>query len=160
MALAPIIEDLENVPQFALLVAGWVAREWYELPIHNFWASLTLGGWKRTETLPFTLVALSESSLVGTASVVAQDMDIRPELSPWLACVYVDEKHRNRGYASQLISAISSESVARGLDRLYLFTDAHPGLYSRMGWFELEREVPFEGTVVTIMMKPLLGYAQ
>jgi len=58
--------------------------------------------------IPTTFVAYDTTKagdkvLIGSASLIAQDMDTRPELSPWLASVYVAAEHRRQGIGSSLV---------------------------------------------------------
>lgn len=41
------------------------------------------------EGIPSIFIAVSGSQLVGSAALVDNDMDTKPNLSPWLAAVYV-----------------------------------------------------------------------
>jgi len=51
------------------------------------------------DRMPLTLVASSELCPVGTATLLAHDVGTEqwPELSPWLAAVYVAPEYRHRG---------------------------------------------------------------
>lgn len=147
------LRPLEQVPHVASTVSEWIAHEWYRLPIHDFYDAVAQGTWKRVGPLPFTLVALSDSGVVGTASIVDLDMDIRPKWSPWLACVYVRPDWRNHGIASKMVIAIAD--IARdelSIDRLFLYTDTHVSLYRKLGWKEIDRAL-FEGSEVEIMCR-------
>jgi GNAT superfamily N-acetyltransferase len=46
---------------------------------------------------------------VGTATLLAQDVDTEqwPELSPWLAAVYVVPEYRHRGIGAALVPALA-----------------------------------------------------
>jgi N-acetylglutamate synthase-like GNAT family acetyltransferase len=88
-----------------------------------------------------TVVALSDETLLGSASLIAHDMDTRMDLSPWLASVYVTPAYRDRGLGSTLVRRIASEAATLGFERLYLFTPDRERFYARLGWTVLERTV-------------------
>ena len=50
-----------------------------------------------TRDLPLTLIAINRDRLLGSVNIVNCDMDIRSELKPWLAQLYVDPPERGRG---------------------------------------------------------------
>lgn len=97
---------------------------------------------------------IGEGVLVGTASLVDEDLAPRPWLSPWLASVYVLPEWRGRGIASALVRRVEQEAHQAGIGRLYLFTPDQQGLYRRLGWSELET-LEFGGEQVTVMLRGL-----
>ena len=66
-------------------------------------------------------------------------MDTRPELSPWLASVYVAADHRRQGIGSALVRRVAEEAASLGVEALYLFTPDQERFYARLGWTVLER---------------------
>jgi GNAT superfamily N-acetyltransferase len=80
----------------------------------------------------FALLADGES--VGTASLVAHDLDQRPDLTPWLASLCVRPEARGRGYASILVKAVECAARASGVTTLWLYTWSAAPLYAGLGW--------------------------
>jgi len=91
------------------------------------------------DSLPLALVALHDGKLVGSASLKVHDLDIRPELTPWLGGVFVIRVWRGRGIATQLIELAIKEAQRLHLSDLYLWTPSAKSLYERLGWSEIER---------------------
>lgn len=94
--------------------------------------------------IPTTFVAYKQAengieTVMGSASLIGQDMDTRPELSPWLASVYVAAEHRRQGIGSALVRRVSEEATALGVERLYLFTPDQERFYARLGWSKIGR---------------------
>lgn len=90
----------------------------------------------------FTLVAHAGPEFVGTVSVISSDMVERPNLTPWLADVWVDRKYRKHRMGSALVNAAEQLATARGEDVLYLC--CVPELrtfYGGLGWTEIESNV-------------------
>ncbi|MBC8996078.1 GNAT family N-acetyltransferase [Pseudomonas sp. N40(2020)] len=100
--------------------------------------------------IPSVVVAIEDDRLLGGALLIDSDMKTRPELTPWLAGVYVKAEERGRGAASQLVNRIVEEAKALGVPQLYLYTDAAKSLYARLGW-EVVEELVYEDLPVTIM---------
>ena len=104
--------------------------------------------------VPSVVVALEDGELCGSAMLVASDMDSRPDLTPWLAGVYVVAACRGRGYGSALVRRIEEEVSRSGIRTLYLYTPDAMDFYERLGWARGER-VPYLGEDVTVMSRNL-----
>lgn len=102
--------------------------------------------------VPTTVIALSGNCLLGSASLIAHDMDTHPELSPWLASVYVAPEHRKRGIGRTLVQRIVAEAASLGLDSLYLFTPDKERFYTHLGWTVLERTM-YRGYAQVVMVR-------
>ncbi len=104
--------------------------------------------------VPSVVVALEDDELAGSAMLIASDMDTRPDLTPWLAGVYVVTGHRGRGVGSALVTRVEAEASALGVTRLYLYTPDAMAFYAHLGWVAGER-CEYLGQAVTIMSKRL-----
>ena len=106
------------------------------------------------QALPSVWLARHAQTPVATASLVAQDGSIRPDLSPWLASVYVEPAWRGRGIASALTEHIAGLAQGAGHPALYLFTPDQQALYARLGWQIIERRL-YAGEWVDVMQRNL-----
>jgi|ERR671922_1402221 GNAT superfamily N-acetyltransferase len=106
------------------------------------------------KSIPTIVVALHGEELCGSAMLVAHDMETRPDLTPWLAGVYVVPPHRRRGLGSALVERIISEAVALRVPTLYLYTPAAESLYTRLGWTVIDR-CEYLSANVAVMSKQL-----
>ena len=88
----------------------------------------------RDAVMPRTFVLLVDGEPAGTASLVAHDLDERPDLSPWLAGVVVPAPLRGRGYAGRLVRAVEDSARASGFDAMWLYTRTAEHVYARAGW--------------------------
>lgn len=104
--------------------------------------------------VPSTFVARWDNRPVGTASLVAHDMAVRPALTPWLASVYVRSDARGHGIASALVGHVEREARDAGLAQLYLYTPDQQRLYARLGWQPIE-DTTYRGEHVTLMTRQL-----
>jgi GNAT superfamily N-acetyltransferase len=87
---------------------------------------------------PQTFVLLVDDEPVGTASLVAHDLDTRPDLTPWLAGVFVVPEARGRGHARHLIETVEAAGRAAAIRSLWLYTRAAERIYARAGWRTVE----------------------
>lgn len=104
--------------------------------------------------VPTVLVALEDAKLCGSAMLLANDMETRPELTPWLAGVYVVAACRERGYGTALVGRAESEARALGVRRLYLYTPDAAAFYVRLGWI-VTQACEYLGQAVVVMSKQL-----
>jgi len=105
-------------------------------------------------TIPTIFVAVAADQTVGCASLVEHDMLTRPELSPWLAGVFVPPQYRRHGIGAALVERVVREARSLAVARIYLYTPGSGALYLRLGWSVVERTFYRElwgETEVTIM---------
>lgn len=90
--------------------------------------------------LPFTLVAFSDDIPVGMCSL-AKTRGILPELSPWLASLYVTPANRNRGIGALLEKKICGRAKELGYTDVYCFTSDEAVIpwYEKQGWHIREK---------------------
>lgn len=153
------IDYLADHPGFIPTLAHWHHEQWKHLnpggSVEERIAQLQahLGtprmSWGQGQ-IPTTFVAVSlpdgpgsemdRVEVLGSASLIAHDMDTHPELSPWLASVFVAPEHRGQGLGTALVRRVIQEAETVGVAQLYLFTtpDKH-GFYARLGWSLIER---------------------
>lgn len=89
--------------------------------------------------LPRSFVLLEDGVPLGTASLIANDLEARPELTPWLAGVVVDPSARGRGHGARLVRAVEAAAREAGITTLWLYTHTAEPLYARLGWEVVER---------------------
>ena len=105
----------------------------------------------KSESLPITLVAVENATVLGSVNILENDLPLRPGLAPWLAQLFVFPDFRRRGAGALLIAGAIAE--ARKLNRsiLYLYTSGTlPDYYERLGWSRLE-EIAYLGKLRVIM---------
>ena len=107
------------------------------------------------EGIPRIFIAHTDDQFIGSAALVEQDMPtLHPELSPWLAAVFVKEQWRGQGIATRLVKHCETQAIAAGREKLFLFTESASELYKTLGWQEFER-CTYKGAQVQIMCKEL-----
>ncbi|MDD2325183.1 MAG: GNAT family N-acetyltransferase [Alphaproteobacteria bacterium] len=132
------IDYLETHPDLIPVCASWAFGQW---------GCQSGGSFDRAKTrfteganrngIPLTLVALSGGKPAGMVSLWAEDFIGRPDLSPWMASVYVHPFHRKKGIALSLIKRLEEEAKRLGYEDIYLVTEESKGLYEKNGWQEI-----------------------
>lgn len=146
------ITYLADRPDLLPIVSAWVYGEWGAHMPGLTLEDLTriFSGHLSRERIPLTMVAFQEDQPAGTASIYVHDLETRPDLSPWLAAVYVDPLFRRQGIGSALVQAIEREACRLQIARLYLFTPDQEPFYTRLGWSLLERQEYWNESVVVM----------
>ena len=92
--------------------------------------------------VPFALVAESDGKVRGNVLVIDNDEPARPELTPWLAAVCVDEPFRRRGIAAAMLKEGVRRCGELGVARVHLISrPALQPFYTGLGWRVLEEGV-------------------
>jgi GNAT superfamily N-acetyltransferase len=155
-SIALAISDLRQRPEFFDGVADRIWRaSWKDAgyPLHYITGRLTEN--LNAEPLPIALVAHDGATFLGTVSVIASDLDERPNLTPWVAALWVEPHARSRGVGGALVGRAARDCFALGIARAHLC--ARPALtsfYERLGWVVVERDVGLHGLTVFIKDAP------
>lgn len=134
------IDHLGLSAEHIATIATWHQAEWQHIsPTQTTESRIQLySSYKCRDEIPCTLLAQINHQAVGSASLVLNDLELRPELTPWLASVYVHTDFRQRGIATQLINACLEMAARLKIPRLYLFTPEQKNFYAKRGWQFME----------------------
>ena len=148
------IAAVSDRPDLAPLVATWRVEAFFSEP----------GGYSVEEMTALilappvgpkeTFVLFDHDRPVGTAGVVHGDLDTRPDLTPWLAGVFVQPEFRGRGYATALIRRAEAFVTAARVPVLWLYTLTAEPFYARLGWQRVGVEQE-DGQDVVLMRRSL-----
>jgi N-acetylglutamate synthase-like GNAT family acetyltransferase len=151
-----IIEYLADHRDVIPTIARWSYEEWSYLHPER-----TLSDVKRLisegsnkEQIPISLVAIDKGKVIGWIALKTSDFKPRPDLSPWLAGLYVDKPQRRKGVGTKLVHEIEKLAARLGVSKLYLVTDNAEKFYSKLGWSVLERTVS-QGISVIVLEKDI-----
>ena len=150
------IDYLANHPEYIPVLAHWQQKQWFYISPH-------LTTQKRIDfmqnhparaSVPTTCIALTENDLMGSASLVENDMEDYSDFGPWLASVYVTPKYRNQSAATTLIDNIANQARQLNYHELYLFTTDQDNFYARRGWETIKR-TRYHDELIDIMLLKL-----
>jgi predicted N-acetyltransferase YhbS len=149
------IEFLADHPEHAATLARWHYDEWQPklIPEWTYQEALReLESHRARAAIPTTFVALEGDELIGSASLVVEDLPEWKQLTPWMASVFVAPAWRGRGVGRELVRFAESLAGQLGVPELYLLTAGQAEYYRRLGWSVLDVP-PVPGRPVTIMKK-------
>jgi GNAT superfamily N-acetyltransferase len=128
------VSTISERPELASIVARWRVHAFFDYP----------GGYTIEEMAALilepsvgpkeTFILFDEDRPVGTAALIRTDLETRPDLTPWLAGLYVEPAFRGRGYATALIRRVEAFGQAASVPVLWLYTSTAEALYARLGW--------------------------
>jgi predicted N-acetyltransferase YhbS len=141
--------DLRDKPELLGTAAERIWRAWSKdrgLSLEQVVQKLE--GIKSSES-EFTLVAHARDNFLGTISVIGSDMVERPNLTPWIAAVWVEREYRKHRLGSALVREAEQHAQDREVDLLYLCCapELRP-FYSGLGWREIESNVGAKNSCV------------
>ncbi|MEA2573984.1 MAG: hypothetical protein QOH93_1282 [Chloroflexia bacterium] len=146
------IESIADHPHLIDTIARWHWDEWGHADPEGSVESWAEGLRERTNrnAVPTTYVALEGEELLGSATLVDNDMTTRRDLWPWVAGVFVKPECRGQGVGSALMLHLVREAAQMGIRKLYLHTAKARAFYETLGWRFLDMEY-YEGQRVSIM---------
>lgn len=77
---------------------------------------------------------IKTKNIIGTASLLEEDIKMFSNLSPWLANVYVKNQYRKEGIGSKMIDYIINHAFKIGKEKIYLFTNTKTHWYLKKNW--------------------------
>jgi N-acetylglutamate synthase-like GNAT family acetyltransferase len=154
------IEYLADFPEATPILAAWHHAEWRDVipdwPREQVEADLRAHTGRRQ--IPTTFVAVEGDRFIGSASLLAEDLEGWKQLGPWLASVYVVPQCRRRGIGSRLVTRVVEEARALGIPTLHLWTPDRQDYYLRLGWQFVTR-THCGNAEVTIMRKSTMVWS-
>jgi len=144
MSLPFTISDLRQRPEFLNTVAMRIWQAWWRETGHplDYIAGRLRDENLNADPIPFALVAHDGAEFLGTSSVITADLPERPQLSPWVAAVWVEPQARRRGVGAALVDRAALDCFALGIFSAYLCARRErSSFYQRLGWIPIERDV-------------------
>lgn len=121
------IIQLSEYPMLQNEAAKWFASKW-EIDELIYLESIQSEG-----LIPSWFVALEDEKIIAGAGVIENDFHNRPDLTPNICALYVEEDFRGQRLSEKILSEIEKYLSSKGISKVYLITD-HEGLYERYGW--------------------------
>jgi GNAT superfamily N-acetyltransferase len=137
------ISNLAHVRHFADTVAdrGWHAW-WTDSGTALATYRLGLEPMLRGDAMPMGFVAHRGETYLGSVLLIENDLEQRPNISPWIAALWVDVEHRGHGIAQNLIIYAQFAATKLGFSKIYLCAEEKvTPYYLRRGWKQIGTDV-------------------
>ena len=121
------IINLKERPDLHLQAAEWFSSKW-ELEASNYLESI-----QSQELVPSWFLTLDEEKIIGGLGVIENDFHNRPDLSPNICALFVEERYRGKRLAQKMLEEVGEYFNDNGISSMYLITD-HEGLYEKYQW--------------------------
>ena len=124
------IISLRQRPELIPAAAQWFHEKW-KVPAAAYLESMHA---EQTSGVPAWYVILDGAgSIIAGLGVIANDFHKRPDLTPNLCALYVEQSYRRRGIARKLLDHACAALAAHHVPTAYLIT-SHTAFYERCGW--------------------------
>lgn len=130
------IENLADNPSWIREAADWFSGKWNipaEAYIESMEESCSVGEAFVPQWFVIRENSGSTAPIIAGYGIIANDFHDRPDLTPNLCALYVEDDYRGRGIATRLLNHARAKVRASGIDSLYLVTDL-VGFYEKCGW--------------------------
>ena len=132
--------NLAQYPTYIDQISAWFFEEWgggiEERTFEQF--SEDLNERMNIDKLPVAFVALASGDLIGTASLICNEISSLPRYKHWLASVFVAPEHRRQGWGTKIVRTAVQIAPRYGIDKLFLYTHNHIDFYQQLGWQYVE----------------------
>jgi tRNA (cmo5U34)-methyltransferase len=125
---------LEDFPHYRQALTDYVEKNWK--PVFKSFTAVLNEISSREKELPRCYMMLKGDNIIGFYQLVEQELILRKDLSPWITCVFIDEKERGQRLSSQLLEHGRMVAGKLGYTKVYLTTD-HIQFYEKFGFREI-----------------------
>lgn len=149
------IVNLYHHREFIPVTAQWIYKAFIENRIDDCsYEDIVLALENRCENeIPLTWVALLGEQCAGTVSLFSSDLKNEPDLTPWLAALFVAPEFRKMGLGDTLVQKALRWAGEQGFSKLWLRTETAGVWYKRLGWSEFKSTVDEHGIDTTVYFK-------
>ena len=134
------LSSLAQYPTYLDQISVWFFEEWGDgvegRTVGQF--SEVIIERMNIDKLPVAFVALVSEELIGTASLISNEICSLPRYKHWLASVFVAPEHRRQGWGTKIVRAAVQFAPDYGIDKLFLYTRSHTDFYQQLGWEYVE----------------------
>ena len=148
-----VVTTVARRPDLLPVVADWLWREWWQQKGRSLKQTQAIYAECQAEIgAPQTFVLLTGQTPIGTVTLARRDLDERPDLTPWLAGVFVVPDARGRGYVRHLLDAFDQACRAASIRTAWLYTNTAERIYLRNGW-QVAEVIERQGKLPTTLMR-------
>ena len=146
--------ELDNISEEECsLITNWLYNWWGK---DSLWSLEKVYNYVKNscskKILPKTFVYKENGIIKGVCMLSFYDVDIRPDIYPWLINLYVDTPYRNKKIGDTLIKYSINYLKNNNFKEVYIYT-THTGLYEKYGFKKIEDLRTFEDDITYNLYK-------
>ncbi len=126
------ITTLSEHPELFDSAASWFHNKW-GVPIEEYLKSMEACRVSSSGVPAWYVILDTSGKIIAGLGIIENDFHKRPDLTPNLCALYVEESYRNQGIAQLLMDHACTELFSHGIETAYLIT-SHTIFYERCGW--------------------------
>lgn len=107
----------------------------------------------RESDVPCFYIIKDAGRIIGTVALLRNELVSRQDLTPWLACLYVDPTYRNQGLGFKMMEEVCKKAAGMGYQHVYLSTDLE-GYYEKAGWTYMDDCYGLSGGQIKVYKSP------
>ncbi len=131
------IVSLKDFPEYRESLIKYVEENWQ--PVSGPFTATVDKVFQDYRPLPKCYMLLKQNKIIGFYQLVALEPVNRNDLSPWITCLFIDEKERGHQLGSRLLAHGRKIAGKLGFPRVYL-TTREIRFYERYGFEEIGLE--------------------
>lgn len=128
------IESVKDLPDYRHALTNYVANNWKG--VFEAFTEVLNEVFSVDKELPKCYMMLKDEDIIGFYQLVEQELIERKDLSPWITCVFIDERERGQYLSSKLLEHGRKITGKLGYSKVYLTTD-HIQFYEKFGFREI-----------------------
>lgn len=128
------IVSLKEMPEYRQALIDYVEKNWK--PVSKAFSQVVAECLSGKDAFPQCHMMLNYERIVGFYQLIEHELIERKDLSPWITCVFVDERERGHRLSSGLLEHGRRAAGELGYRTLYLTTD-HIQFYEKFGFREI-----------------------
>lgn len=145
------ILSLRDYPALIPLAADWFHEKW-KVPVEAYLESMRTGCSSMDGVPAWYVILGDDDRIIAGIGVIENDFHKRPDLTPNLCALYVEEAYRHQGIARSLLDHACNQLFSNGINTAYLIT-SHTEFYERCGWDFYGMIEEDDGNMIRMYMK-------
>ncbi|MFC5527972.1 GNAT family N-acetyltransferase [Cohnella yongneupensis] len=127
------IVNVRSMPELLEEAINYFWTQWGSESNFQFYKDCIIQSCNTESEVPRFYLAIEDNTIIGSYALLRSDLNSRQDLSPWLACLFVNPDSRGKKIGDLLQSHAIKESKEIGYSKLYLCTDLTE-YYERTFW--------------------------
>ncbi|KOP67239.1 acetyltransferase [Bacillus sp. FJAT-18019] len=127
------IFDIRDKKGYFEAAVNYFWEQWGSDSNYHFYKDCIEHSCEMKNDVPAFFIAMDKDKIIGSYALLRSDLNSRQDLTPWLACLFVDPEYRGKNLGSILQEHAINQSKIKGYQKLYLCTDL-TGYYERTDW--------------------------